>query len=143
MYNRQNQNQNQMSKEDSKKVEVEIKNLSEVELNAHESGRIIVTETEDGQVTISAKTKGAVNVTYLVGLLEVAKNDILNRQEGDEHQQETVDVVLEEIDFEMDVQGQLKSQGKKLGDTIQMPEQIAELRNTAKLQFEKSKKVNK
>jgi hypothetical protein len=143
MYNRQNQNQNQMSKEDSKKVEVEIKNLSEVELNAHESGRIIVTETEDGQVTISAKTKGAVNVTYLVGLLEVAKNDILNRQEGDEHQQETVDVVLEEIDFEMDVQGQLKSQGKKVGDTIQMPEQIAELRNTAKLQFEKSKKVNK
>jgi hypothetical protein len=132
-----------MSKEDSKKVEVEIKNLSEVELNAHESGRIIVTETEDGQVTISAKTKGAVNVTYLVGLLEVAKNDILNRQEGDEHQQETVDVVLEEIDFEMDVQGQLKSQGKKVGDTIQMPEQIAELRNTAKLQFEKSKKVNK
>lgn len=119
--------------QDSKKAEVQVQNLGEVALKESESARIIITETTEGQVMISAKTQGPVNVTYLTGLLEVAKNDILNRQE--EPEQESVEVVLDQTDFDMDINGTLTDQGKKIGDTVSMPKQIAELREAAKLQF--------
>lgn len=124
--------------QDSKKLNVQVENIAEVDLKESENVRVIITETTDGQVTISAKTQGPVNVTYLTGLLEVAKNDILNRQE-EESQQESVEVVLDQTDFDMDINGTLTEQGKKIGDAVSMPKQIAELRDAAKIQFARRK----
>lgn len=119
--------------------EIQVQNLNAVALKEDETVRLIISESSDGTITISAKTKQPATVTYLVGLLEVAKNDVLTRQQEDQSSEVLVDIVLDELDFEMDHQGSLKKQGKVVGDTIQMPSAIAELRQAAKQQFTANK----
>lgn len=130
--------QKETPKEQSNEVVVE--NINNVALNEGEKARIIVVEQQDGTITISAKTQGPINVTYLTGMLEVAKNDVLNRDQQSMDPPKMVDVVLDAVDFEMDVNKQLEKQGKKPGDTISMPEPIARMRDLAKVEFGKVKK---
>jgi hypothetical protein len=121
-----------------KRKEIVVENISDVALNKEDAARIIITESKDGVTTILAKTQGSVSITYLAGLLEVAKNDILNQknhQQREEAPLEMIEVTLDETDFLMDHQGTLTAQGKVVGDLMKMPKPIVEMRAMAKQQF--------
>lgn len=118
--------------EESKEVDVL---LDDVKMQEDEELRIVVTKTTDGSLTLNIKSKGNVNdVSFfeVVGLLTTAQGDLMRQnqspQQQPQQQQQMVNITLQEEDFDLDQDGRLKQSGKKVGDVLQVPAQIAELR---------------
>lgn len=61
----------------------------------------------------------------LIGLLEMVKSDIAAGVGNNEPQREMVQVTLVQEDFELPQAEQLVAWGKKVGDTVEMPKEIA------------------
>lgn len=114
--------------------------IDKVKLQDSEGLRIVITKTTDNELSILVKSGGdikEVSFFEVIGVLETAKNDMLQQQGGGQQQSagpgqmsmETI--ILTEEDFELDADGRLAASGKKVGDAIQIPSPISELRNNA------------
>jgi hypothetical protein len=96
-----------------------------MELNKGEISRIIITQHDNGEV--KAKSKGEKSVAEIIGLLEMAKNNILQSSRQD-NPFELVPVTFDELDFEMDTEGALSKEGIKVGTTIKVARMTANMR---------------
>lgn len=93
---------------------------------------IIIGLTKEGQASIQIKGGGENNEQpnpyTLIGLLEHAKADLLGGLGERQAEGPLETIVLEEADFNLPGGDQLKSQGKKIGDQVQVPQVIAHAR---------------
>jgi len=110
--------------------------MSKVELAQDEVIKIVITQKKTGEMTIGINTRQPVDDVYIVGMLEATKNDLLNKKITS---QELVEIKLTELDFELDAVGELKRQGKKVGDVVKVPKQVAELREMTIKRHQESK----
>lgn len=115
-----------------KEVDVPI---DQVKMQENEALRLVITKGKDNALSILVKTQEGDNVQEVsffevIGVLETAKSDMLNQQQGapQNQEQQLVPITLEQEDFELDFDGRLAASGKKVGDVIQVPAMIAQLR---------------
>ncbi len=109
--------------------------IDQVKMAEDEALRIVITKSKDNSLSILVKTHEGENVHEVsffevVGVLETAKSDMLNQQNGQAgpDPMQLVPITLEQEDFELDADGRLAASGKKVGDIIQVPLQVAQLR---------------
>jgi len=124
-----------------KEVEVEEIDcaVDDVKMGENEVIRIIITKTKDNTMNLSIKSDTDskiqdISIFEVVGLIETAKSDMLaQNQAPKEMPQRNVDIVLVQEDFDIDKAqgGQLAASGKKVGDILSVPEQIAAIREMA------------
>jgi len=115
--------------------------IDKVKMQEHEALRIVITKTVDSELSILVKSGGEIkDVSFfeVMGVLETAKNDMMNQQNGGQQpteapggQMQMETIILTSEDFELDADGRLAASGKKVGDAIQIPAPIVELRDNA------------
>ena len=126
------------STEQQKPEEVDVP-IDQVKMAEDEALRIVITKTKDNALSILVKTHEGENVQEVsffevIGVLETAKSDMLNQQNGQmagPNPNQMVHITLEQEDFDLDADGRLAASGKKVGDVIQVPLMIAELRENS------------
>ena len=90
---------------------------------------ITVSLSENQMVETVIKTrkdKKQVTMQEAVGMLEMGKHDLMGMNDSQPapqggQQLEMVDIVIDEIDFALDVEGGLDARGVKIGDTVKFP----------------------
>lgn len=117
-------------------VEIDC-SVEQVKMQESEEIRVTITKTKTNELSIHVKTHEGKDVRMvsffeLVGILATAQADLL-RQENQPQSapMPMVAITLVEEDFVLDNQGQLAASGKKVGDILQIPAQVAELRDAA------------
>ena len=101
--------------------------VKEIELAEHELVRIVITQHKSGEITSSVKSANEIDVTRIIGLMEVVKADTLYQGNQDK-EPEMVEITLNKMDFEADKTGFLKRQGLKVGDKTMIRKDFADLR---------------
>ncbi len=118
-----------------------------VESTLKEGEDIKITITiQDGDVICSVEAKENPAPALVIGAMEIAKADILAQvsgvgMEGPEAPQMDMTVItLTDEDFILEGgEGELTAKGYKVGDSFEVPTQIAELRQQAIVNLQKNK----
>lgn len=113
--------------------------IDKVKMQEDEDLRIVITKTKGGELSILIKSNDqdikGVSFYEVIGVIETAKNDMLAQQQnGGDKQAEApqlTSIVLVQEDFDLDGDGRLAKSGLKVGDTIQMPNVIVQIRENA------------
>lgn len=90
--------------------------------------KLEIVQYDDGQMTIQASGENEVSTQEAVGILEIAKFDIIAKMGAGNNEPELVEVTINEADLLLDSTGFLKKQGLGVGDKMMMPKAIAEAR---------------
>lgn len=98
--------------------------------------KITIVKRHSGEMSIQVEADEENSSSYYeaVGLIEVAKSDLINQQNQEseaDRLSQTVEVAITEDDFKLDKTGRLEKSGKKVGDIIEMPLGVAQLRGQA------------
>ncbi len=98
--------------------------------------KITIVKKHSGEMSIQVETdeEGSSSYYEVVGLIEVAKSDLIRQQNQEseaDRLSQTVEVAITEDDFKLDKTGRLERSGKKVGDIIEMPLGVAQLRGQA------------
>ena len=106
--------------------------LKKIPLQEGESSRIIISRFGDGRInTISSGTK---DVAEAIGILEMSKDEILKSVRKDDPY-ELVEITLDQLDVEMDIEGELSRQGIEIGKPIKVARMTARMREQRRKEF--------
>jgi hypothetical protein len=109
-----------MNEKEEKVKIVEVDDYRNIKLQPKEIARIIISQSEDGSIVTWTKGRARpLSFIEAIGLLEVGKAEALMgaRQTTptvDPNLTEPVEIILDEIDVELDVDGRIKEQGLEI-----------------------------
>ena len=102
--------------------------------------QVVLQQRADGSTEIGV-TLGSPSVAQVIGLLELAKFDLLVGKEQS-HEDEMVEIEFDEIDFAMDAAtGFLKD--KKIGDKGSLPKSLIPVREMGRKTFIESREIGR
>jgi len=116
---------------------------AESTLTEGQEAKITIT-IENGDVVCAIEADGSPSTATIIGAIEIAKAEILGSvmapQVEATPEMEFVTIELTQDDFDMDGgEGELTAKGHKVGDRLEVPAQIAMLREQAIKQMNASK----
>lgn len=106
--------------------------LKKVPLQEGESSRIIISRFGDGRVNTTSS--GIKDIAEVIGILEMSKDEILKSVRKDDPY-ELVEVILDQLDVEMDVEGNLEKEGIEIGKPIKVARMTARMREQRREEF--------
>lgn len=120
--------------------------MADVPLGPNEDIRIVVVKKSNGEVSTSVMSreegKPTFNFFEAVGILEAAKSEALLQNRGGGRQEAAApqqpadqEMILDEIDLEMDITGQMDQMGLKPGAKLMVTKNELDMRNTVRKAF--------